>query len=70
MIIQVEVMNRFKGLNLVDKSAWRTMDGGSYHCTGGGVQNHPQEKETQEGKVVVWGRLTNNWEKKQSSKEY
>ena len=29
------------------------MDGGLYHCTGGGAQNHPQEKEIQEGKMVV-----------------
>ena len=26
------------------------MDGGSLHCTGGGDQNHPQEKEMQKGK--------------------
>jgi len=26
---------------------------GSYHCIGGGNENHPQEKEVQEGKVVV-----------------
>ena len=30
-----EVRNRFKG----------TMDGGSWHCTGGSDQDHPQEKE-------------------------
>jgi len=30
------------------------MDIGFYgHCTGGGDQNHPKEKEMQEGKVVV-----------------
>ena len=26
---------------------------------------HPQEKEMQEGKVVVWGGLTNCWERKE-----
>ena len=26
------------------------MDRGSYHCTGGGDQNHPQEEEMQQGK--------------------
>ena len=26
------------------------MDRGSQHCTGGGDQNHPQEKEMQKGK--------------------
>ena len=29
------------------------MDSGPEHCTGGGDQNHPLEKEMQEGKVVV-----------------
>ena len=28
------------------------MNGGSYHCTGGSGQNHPKEREMQEGKVV------------------
>ena len=45
------------------------MDGDSYHCTGGGDQNHPQEKEVQEGKVVVWGGLTNSLEEKWEAKE-
>ena len=30
----VEVKNRFKGLDLIDKSAWWTMNWGSWHCTG------------------------------------
>ena len=29
------------------------MDNGPEHYTGGGDQNRPQEKEMQEGKVVV-----------------
>ena len=33
------------------------MDRGSQHYTWGGDQNHPKEKEMQEGKVVVWGGL-------------
>ena len=28
------------------------MDGGLWHCTGGSDQDHPQEKETQKGKMV------------------
>ena len=32
------------------QSAWRTMDGGSEHYTGGGDQNHPQEKENKKAK--------------------
>ena len=42
----VQVRNRFKGLDLID-SAWWTMDGGSWHCTGDRNQDHPQEKEMQ-----------------------
>ena len=30
---------------------------------------HPKGKEMQEGKVVVWGSLTNSWEKKGKAKE-
>ena len=36
----VEVTNRFKGLDLID-SAWRTMERGSWHSTGGRDQDHP-----------------------------
>ena len=41
----VEVRNRFKGLDLTNKSAWRTMDRGLWHCTGDREQDHSQEKE-------------------------
>ena len=30
------------------------MDGGLWHCTGDRDQDHPQEKEMQKGKMVVW----------------
>ena len=45
------------------------MDGGSSHCTGDRDQDHPQEKEMQEGKMAVWGGLTNSCEKKRSEKQ-
>ena len=48
----VEVTNRFKGLDLVDRvpeELWTK----SHNCKGGGGQNHPQEKEMQRGKVIV-----------------
>ena len=45
------------------------MDGGSSHCTEGDDQNHPQEEETQKGKMLVWGGLTNSCEKKRSKKQ-
>ena len=45
------------------------MDGGSWHCIGDREQAHPQEKEMQNGKMAVWGGLTNSCEKKRSQKE-
>ena len=45
------------------------MDGSSWPCTGGGDQNHPQEKEMHKGKMPVWGCLTNSWEKKRSKRQ-
>ena len=47
----VEVTDRFKGLDLIE--CRRTMDWGSWHCTGGRDQDHPQEKEMRKGKMVV-----------------
>ena len=64
----VEVTNRFKRLDLVDNSAWRTVDWGSWHCTGGGDQEHPQEKEMLKDKMVVWRGLTDIWKKKSSKR--
>ena len=32
-------------------------------------QDHPQEKEMQEGKIVVWGGLTNSREKKRHERQ-
>ena len=49
----MEVTNRFKGLDLVDRKPEKTMERCLKHCTGGDNQNWPQEKEIQEGKVVV-----------------
>ena len=54
----VEVSNRFKGIRSDRQSAWRTMDGSLWHCIGGSDQDHPQEKEMQKGKIIVWGGLT------------
>ena len=38
-----------------------------YDNTGGSDQNHPQDKEMQQGKMVVLWGLTNSWEKKRSA---
>ena len=42
------------------------MDGGSWHGTGDRDQDHPQEKETQKGKWVIWGGLTNSWKRREA----
>ena len=45
------------------------MDGGSWDCTGGSDQDHPQEKEMQKGKIVIWGGLTDRCEKERSERQ-
>ena len=45
------------------------MDRDSWHCTGGSNQDHPPQKEMQKDKIVVWGGLTNSWEKKRSERQ-
>ena len=59
-------MNRFKGLDLansVSEELWTEV------CIGGSEQNHPKEKEKQEGKVVISGGFTNSRLKKRSEKQ-
>ena len=62
----VEVRNRFKGLDLIDRVP---MNRGSWHCTRDRDQDHPRGKEMQKGKMVVWGGLTNSCEKKRREKQ-
>ena len=50
---KVEVINRLKGLDLVNRVPEELSDRHAYQCRGGGDQNHPKDKEMQEGKVVV-----------------
>ena len=45
----VEVQNRFKGLDLID----RVPEGLWMEVCGGGDQDHPQEKEMQKSKIIV-----------------
>ena len=59
---------KIQGVRSDRQSAWRTIDRGSWHCTAGSDQD-PQEKEIQKGKKVLWGGLTNSWEKKRSKRQ-
>ena len=45
------------------------MDRGLWHCTRDRDQDHSQEKEMQKGKMVVWGGLTNSYEKKRRERQ-
>ena len=41
---------------------------GSWRYTGGSDQDHPQEKEIQKGKMVVWGGVTSSCEREVKGK--
>ena len=65
----VEVRNRFKGLDLIDRvpdDLWNEV-----HDTvpGDRDQDHSHRKEMQKSKMAVWGGLTNSCEKKKSEKQ-
>ena len=47
----VEVRNRFKGLDLIDRVP-ETIEWGSWHCTGDRDQDHSHRKEMQKSKMV------------------
>ena len=64
----VEVRNRFKGLDLIDRvpdELWNEV----CDCTGDRDQDHPHGKEMQKSKMAVWRGLTNSCEKKRSEKQ-
>ena len=66
----VEVRNRFKGLDLLDRvpdELWNEVR--DIHCTGDRDQDHSHRKEMQKSKMAVWGGLTNSCEKKRSEKQ-
>ena len=63
----VEVTNRFKVLDLTEclkNYGWRFVTLYRRHWS-----RHPQEKEMQKDKMVVWGGITNSWEKKRSERQ-
>ena len=62
---KVEVTNRFKGLDLIDRvpeEIWTEV----HNIVKETMIKPSQEKEMQKCKMVVWGGLTNSWEKKRS----
>ena len=64
----VEVRNRFKGLDLIDRvpdELWTEVRDIVQETD----QDHPHGKEMQKSKMAVWGGLTNSCEKKRSEKQ-
>ena len=66
----MEVMNRFKGLDLVDtvpKELWTEVHDIVQET---GIKTIPMEKKCKKKtKMAVWGGLTNSYEKKRSKKQ-
>ena len=65
----VEVTNRFKGLDLVDRvleELWKEVCNTVQEVV---TKSIPKKKEMQEGKVVFWGSFANSWEKKRSKSQ-
>ena len=58
----VEVRNRFKELDLIDRVPDEL-------CTGDRDQDHPHGKEMQKSKMAVWEGLRNCCVKKRSKKQ-
>ena len=65
----VEVRNRFKGLDLIDRMPDELWNEVCEHCTRDRDEDHPHGKEMQKRKIAVWGGLTNSCEKKRSKKQ-
>ena len=65
----LEVRNRFKGLDLIDRvpdEIWTEVRGIVQET---GIKTIPMEKKCQKSKMAVWGGLTNSCEKKRGEKQ-
>src|SRR5574339_685591 len=65
----VEVRNRFKGLDLIDRvpdELWNEVHDIVQET---GIKTIPMEKKCKKSKMAVWGGLTNSCEKKRSEKQ-
>ena len=65
----MEVRNRFKGLDLIDRVTDELWTEVHDIVVGDREQDHPHGKEMQKSKMAVWGGLTNSCEKKRSEKQ-
>ena len=65
----VEVRNRFKGLDLIDRvpdELWNEVHDIVQET---GIKTIPMEKKCKKSEMAVWGGLTNSCEKKRSEKQ-
>ena len=65
----VEVRNRFKGLDLIDRvpdELWNEVRDTVQET---GIKTIPMEKKCKKRKMAVWGGLKNSYEKKRSKKQ-
>ena len=65
----VEVRNRFKGLDLIDRvpeELWKEVHDIVKET---GIKTIPKKKKCKKSKMAVWGGVTNSCEKKRSEKE-
>ena len=65
----VEVRNRFKGLDLIDRvpdELWNEVPDTVQET---GIKTIPMEKKCIKSKMALWGGLTNSCEKKRSEKQ-
>ena len=65
----VEVTNRFKGLDLVDRmpeELWTEVHNSVQEVV---TKSIPEKKKCRKAKMVAWGGLTNSWEKKRSKRQ-
>ena len=69
-MIIVEVRNRFKGLDLIDRVPDELWNEVRDIVQETGIKTiHLHGKEMQKSKMAVWGGLTNSCEKKRSKKQ-
>ena len=65
----VEVRNRFKGLDLIDRVPDEVWNEVRDIVKKTGIKTIPMEKKCKKSEMAVWGGLTNGCEKKRSEKQ-
>ena len=65
----VEVRNRFKGLDLIDRAPDELWNEVRDIVQETGLKTTPIEKKCKKSKMAVWGGLTNSCEKKRGKKQ-